>query len=191
MDEYKYYLRKPKSEIAKDLFYGLLTAGFFVIAASSPYFIINVINGFERYKKYPRKRVYDTFYQLRKRGLIKIAERDHQIYISLTEEGRKYAGRFQIDKLKIATPRKWDKRWRLLIFDIQESKRIYREALRGKLKQLGFYQLQKSVWAHAFPCQAEVKILKEFFGLSVKECRLVVALDIGDDSNVRSFFHLL
>jgi hypothetical protein len=36
--KYKYYFRKPKSEIVKDILYGLLTVGAITIAASSPSF---------------------------------------------------------------------------------------------------------------------------------------------------------
>jgi phenylacetic acid degradation operon negative regulatory protein len=41
---------------------------------------------------------------------------------------------------------KWDKKWRILIFDIAEVSRKTRDILRLKLKELGFGMLQKSVW---------------------------------------------
>jgi DNA-binding transcriptional regulator PaaX len=96
-------------------------------------------------KKISQKKVSDAFYQLRKRGLIRFENKGGQIYIYLTEKGKKFAGILQIDELKIKNSKKWDKKWRILIFDIAQLKRIYREAFRGKLKELGFYQLQKSV----------------------------------------------
>lgn len=40
----------------------------------------------------------------------------------------------------------WDKKIRLVIFDIQELNRHKRDYLRRLLKQLGFIMLQKSVW---------------------------------------------
>jgi DNA-binding transcriptional regulator PaaX len=96
-------------------------------------------------KKISQKKVSDAFYQLRKRGLIRFENKGGQIYIYLTEKGKKFAEILQIDELKIKNSKKWDKKWRILIFDIAQLKRIYREAFRGKLKELGFYQLQKSV----------------------------------------------
>ena len=98
---------------------------------------------------------------------------------------------FQIDDLKIKKPKKWDRKWRVLIFDIAQLKKIYREALRGKLKVLGFYQLQKSVWVHPFDCKAEIKMLKDFFGLSDREIRLIVAENIGEYGEIKKFFKMV
>lgn len=41
----------------------------------------------------------------------------------------------------------WDRKWRIIIFDIPESQRKIRRILRGKLRQWGFVAWQKSVWA--------------------------------------------
>ncbi len=188
--KYKYYFRKPRSEIVKDILRWLLMAGAVYIAASSPYFVRNLFRYYKRSKKYPRKKIWDSFYRLRKKGLIEVKREGAQIYISLTERGKKEAGMLQIDALKINRPKKWDHKWRLVIFDIVQLKKFYREAFRGKLKQLGFYPLQKSVWICPFDCQPEIEILKEFFGLSEKEVRLVVAQTIGDDTPIRTMFKI-
>jgi len=188
--KYKYYFKKPKSEISKDIFSWLLIAGAVYIAASSPYFIRNLLTGYKKWQKYPKRKVYDTFYMLRKKGYINIGKRNRQIYISLTKEGKKKAGMFQIDALTIKKPKKWDKKWRIVIFDIAQLKKTYREAFRGKLKELGFYPLQKSVWVYPFDCQAETELLKDFFGLSDQEMRLIVADNISKDDQLRKSFKL-
>jgi len=191
--KYKYYFKKPRSEIVKDILYWLFVAGSVAIAATSPYFGRNLLRGFvkeRRKRKYSRKKVYDAFYNLRKQGLIKIQKRNHQIYITLTEKGRKKVSWLQIDKLKIERPKRWDKKWRVIIFDIAQVKKIYREAFRGKLKVLGFYPLQKSVWVHPFDCQAEIDLLKDFFGLSENELRLIIAESIGNDKKLKEIFNL-
>jgi len=78
----------------------------------------------------------------------------------------------------------------LVIFNIAQLKKVYREAFRGKLKESGFYPLQKSVWVHAYDCRAEIEILKEFFGLSDSELRLVVAEEIGNSRKIKKFFKI-
>lgn len=190
MGAYAYYFRKPKSEIVKDIFMWLLVGGVIAIAATSPYFVPNLVKGYKRWKKYPAKKVSDTFYQLRKKGLIHFETTNQQLYISLTKEGVKRAGMFQIDKLKVKKPKQWDGFWRILMFDIEEKKKPYREALRGKLKELGFFLLQKSVWAHPFNCRNEVELLKSFFGLSSKELCLIVAKDVSNEGELKAHFHL-
>lgn len=40
----------------------------------------------------------------------------------------------------------WDGKWRVVVFDIPEQKRIVRNLFRRNLKKWGFTQVQKSVW---------------------------------------------
>ncbi len=100
------------------------------------------------------------------------------------------AGRFQIDSLKINKPKDWDKKWRIVIFDIAQLKSLQRNAFRGKLKELGFYPLQKSVWIHPYKCKDEIELLCEFFGLGKKEIRLITAENIEDDRYLREIFKI-
>lgn len=190
LKKYKYYFKKSRSEIAKDIIYWLLTAGAVYIAAGSPSFVRNVIRRYQNRRKYPHKRVYDTFYHLRKRGLIEFRREGKQICISLTDEGKKKAGYMQINDLKIKEPKKWDRKWRLVIFDIAELKRVHRESFRGKLKEMGFYCLQKSVWLHPFDCEAEIELLRNFFGFKSKDLRLIVTEKIEDDAVLKERYRL-
>jgi Phenylacetic acid-responsive transcriptional repressor len=97
-------------------------------------------------KKKEMKKFKNAFYYLKRKGLIDVEYRGNQMYFSLTAEGKKKAGKYKINDLKIKAAEKWDKKWRVLIFDIEDKHRAKREALRGKIKELGLYQLQKSVW---------------------------------------------
>jgi len=112
------------------------------------------------------------------------------MYISLSKEGKKLAGKYQIDDLVIPKPKKWDGRWRILIFDIPDKYKIKREALRGKLKELGLFQLQKSVWICPYNFQNEVEVLRDFFSLSRDEMQIVLAYAIENDGEARNFFKL-
>ncbi len=192
--KYKYYFRKPRSEIVKDILYWLAVAGAVCIAATSPYFGINLMRGVKRWLKYrkvyAKKRITDTFKRLQRQGCIAIERKGNQIYIRLTEKGKKMAGWLQIDALKIKRPKKWDGKWRIVIFDISQLKKFYREAFRGKLKELGFYPLQKSVWIFPFDCRDEIELLRDFFGLRQKEMRLIVAQDIGSDEWLKQKFKI-
>lgn len=188
MTKYKYYFKKPKSEIVKDILRGLAITGAVYIAAGSPYFALNIGKIFRELKGHNKKKVYDTFYDLKRRGDIRIKQQKGQIYISLTEKGKKKAGWLQIDELKIKRPKKWDKKWRVIIFDIVELKKVHRDAFRGKLKELGFQPLQKSVWVSPFACNDEIALLRDFFGLSEKDIRLIVAKNIEKDSELKEIF---
>jgi DNA-binding transcriptional regulator PaaX len=192
MGQYKYYFRKPKSEITKDILKGLAITGAVCLAATSPYFAINLMKGLKSRKRYNHKKVSSTFYNLKRDGCIniEIGKKNHQVFITLTERGRKKAGRFQIDDLAIKKPKKWDGKWRIVIFDIAQLQKLQRNAFREKLKALGFYPIQKSVLVCPYECKDEVGILREFFGLSQKEIRLITADNIEDDIFLKRIFKL-
>jgi len=190
MSKYKYYFRKPRSEIGKDIFRWLSISGAVYISASSPYFVSNLQKDIKRWRKYKKKKVYDTFYNFQKKGYIKIEQRGKQFYVHLTKEGKQKANWLQIDDLKIKRSKKWDKKWRIVIFDIPESKKFFREIFRGKLKELYFYELQKSVWVVPFNCSDEINLLKTFLGFSDKEVRVIIVSDIGEDITLRKKFNI-
>lgn len=76
------------------------------------------------------------------------------------------------------------------MFDVAHVHRMKREALRGLLKRLEFYQLQKSVWIYPYHCKDEIDLLRSFFGFTHDELRLIVAEDIGASAHVRKVFHI-
>jgi DNA-binding transcriptional regulator PaaX len=173
-------------EILRMLFEG--TA--FVIAAQSPLFWLRVYKHWFSGKSLRESQVRDAFSYLRRKRLIVIEKSNHQIYIRLTSEGEKHAGKFQINKLVIAVPQGWDGVWRLIIFDIPEKLKVKREAFRGKLKELGFYPLQKSIWAYPYPCEKEVMLLREFFNLQPRHIRILEVQKLEEDRFLREYFGL-
>lgn len=190
-------MRGRKGEVAKWLLAGLVMVGVVAIAAAAPG-AVALLKGdpfgrsfsakFQTPKE--RQKLRKTFYYLRKRGMIRTEYRGKQAYISLTREGKKLAKKYQIDSLQIKKPKKWDRRWRVLIFDIQEEARSKREALRGKLHNLGLFQLQKSVWVCPYEFQKEMDILREFFELGKGEMAVITASEIENDRKIRRFFKL-
>lgn len=143
-----------RGKIIGEILKVFLAGGAIAIAMTSPYFLTNIL--FKKcWKKShgsakEKKKFYNAFYHLRKNGFLEIERKNKQIHISLTEEGKKRAGRYQLNEMEIKKPANWDKKWRIIIFDVPDKYRIKRETLRGKLKELGFMQLQKSVWLHPY-----------------------------------------
>jgi len=150
------------------------------LGAPSPYFAAN----FCKNKDY---RFRNAFHYLKKRGYLNFEKKNHQVYMSLTKEGRNRAGKYTIDDLKIKKLKKWDKKYRIVMFDIPNKTRLKRDIFRGKLKELGFYKLQQSVWAHPYECQRELDLLREFLGLSSREL-ITITGEIENDEFLRKFF---
>lgn len=92
--------------------------------------------------------------RLRERGLIELID-DEELVFRLTDQGKDKA---LWQKIKESNE-KWDGRWRLVVWDIPEKRRVARDLLRFKLKQLGFIRWQKSIWASKIDC---TDILRKF-----------------------------
>lgn len=189
--------KRRGGEISRVILKSILYTGAIAIAATSPQFGYRIIPKIIRHlawkrkqKKMDEKRFYNAFYRLRKNGMIKMDYQGKQLHISLTEEGKKYVRNNQIDYLEIKKPWRWDRKWRVLVFDIKEKQRLKREALRGKLKELGLFKLQDSVWVCPYNFQKEVDILRNFFGLNKNEMKIITASRIEDDGDARNHFKL-
>ena len=71
---------------------------------------------FQKIDRRVLQRIVREFYRDR---LVDFKEdRDSNIRIILTEQGVKKALRYNIDAISIKEPKKWDGKWRLVVFDI-------------------------------------------------------------------------
>jgi DNA-binding transcriptional regulator PaaX len=126
---------------------------------------------------------------LKRNRLISMAEKDGQQVLILTENGKKRTLQFNLEKMTIERPRKWDGLWRIVIFDIPEKRKGGREALRSKLKQLGFYQLQKSCFIHPFDCKSEIDFISEIYEVS-PYVNFIVAREVEGAALLKKSFGL-
>lgn len=92
--------------------------------------------------------------RLRENGLIDFID-DAQLVLRITDKGREKA---LVAKL-LLDDSKWDGKWRIVIFDIPEKRRVARDIFRQKLKSWGFIPWQQSVWVTKKDC---AKLLREF-----------------------------
>lgn len=120
-------------------------------------------------KKVSKQSLQKTYKALVRKKLVQLKEEKGQFLLKITEGGRKFQKKFELQDsmkaIKLSPPKTWDRKWRLLVFDIPEPKKEAREALRDLLTYLGFYRFQDSVFIYPFPCEHEVDLLKELFGI--------------------------
>lgn len=108
--------------------------------------------------------------------------------VALTERGRRRWLEYQFLNLKLEPQKRWDRKWRLVLFDIPESKKKVRDALRRKLKDLGFVEFQKSVFVYPFPCKDEINFVLNFYNISEHVCYLEAP--ISPDDSLKRLFRL-
>lgn len=114
-------------------------------------------------KKYKTKSVYSSLKRMQNQRLIEITDNGDETTISITEKGKKKFLSYNFETMTVLIPKKWDGKWRIVGFDIPEKKKQAREALRNKMRELGFMTLQKSLFVLPYDCKKEIEFIGEFF----------------------------
>src|SRR3989338_5101977 len=112
-----------------------------------------------------------------------IKRSDGDIY-TITPKGENKLHHILIDEIVIKNPQKWDGKWRLVIYDLPVRFKKGREALRWKLKDLGFLQFQKSAWIYPYPCEREILFVADFFGVR-KHIEILEVNKILEDNKLK------
>jgi DNA-binding transcriptional regulator PaaX len=142
------------------------------------------------WRKINKQSLERAIYSLYRSKLISSREnKDGSLTMMLTDNGKKKVATFNIDNMEIKKPKRWDKRWRMVIFDIPEKYKPAREALREILKRLGFYEYQKSVLVHPYECQKEIDFVIEYFDIR-PYVRIVTAVSLDNEIHLSKIFDL-
>ncbi|TSD01174.1 MAG: phenylacetic acid degradation operon negative regulatory protein [Parcubacteria group bacterium Athens0714_25] len=165
-------------------------AGIFTIAAIAPNsFQMLELFGLSK-KKYKPKSVGRALNRMKKQKLIEIKkEKNDKITIQITERGKKRLLEYNIDELQIKIPEKWDGKWRIVSFDIPEKRKKAREAFREKLRDLGFYPFQKSLFIFPFACSDEIDFISEIFEIK-KHIVYFETSNINNKYKIKRYFNL-
>ena len=184
------------SQLTKNILLGMVVMGVIMVAATSPFFLINIAREIKKNKKYIKKKfderkIARALERLKKNRLIILSEKKGKFRVELTEKGKRKVKEIQFENMKIKKSAVWDKKWRIVIFDIPDKyKKRARDALREKLKEMRFYQFQKSVWVYPYPCEKEIQFLCELFNI-IPFVNIVVADKIYNDVKLKKHFNLL
>ena len=137
----------------------------------------------------PRPRVNEyvktAAVRLVKKGFVKV-ENDHYM---MTKEGQNIWEKWQREDFKLKRPKKWDRKWRIIIFDIPERKKIIRNKVREILYQAGFERLQDSVWVYPYDCEDVIGLLNTEYGID-SDLLYIIADQIENDKYLRMDFDL-
>ena len=128
--------------------------------------------------------------RLKQKGEIEFVEQDGKKYVRLTEKGEKSLelGR---EKLNLSEKKhgKWDRRYRLVMFDIPEKRKKIRELLRFEMRDIGFLRIQDSAWVYPYDCEEFVALLKADLHIG-KDVLYAIIEEIENDAHIRKHFNL-
>lgn len=107
------------------------------------------------YPKVSRQAFYNSVHRLKDSGYLTEIEENGEKRFRSTLKGKAKIWRF------LNVDQKWDNKWRIVIFDIPETKKEMRNFFRKKLYELGYRKLQESVWINPNNIADEIEYLIE------------------------------
>lgn len=163
MDEIKLQATKI---IARQILFSFVDINKTILSVFDPKGLYRVpMSAYNRFRQQDKIRFSQEIYRLRKAGLIKKYLNHKGNFLEITPKGKKKLKSYLVDQIQVEIPKKWDHKWRLVIFDIPKAKNLERDILRDKLERIGFAKLQKSVYVFPFDCQKIINLLKGMYFL--------------------------
>lgn len=154
--------------------------------------IYKITKGKKHSFKAKQLKTAQAFYYLKRCGLIQIQTTSKGLFASLTAKGREKMEKLNLDTLRINKPKTWDGKWWLLAADIPtQDYRWAADLLRKKVKQMGFYPLQRTLWMYPYQPVKEIEFLCQHFGIA----RFVTVMEVNrldkdDERKLKDFFNL-
>lgn len=140
-------------------------------------------------KSYNQALFNQTIKRLERQKLVEIFIEGEHTLVRITHEGKVRALRYKLSEIQVKKPKIWDKKWRVVIFDIPEKYKRAREIFRDHLKGMGFYMLQRSVWVYPYPCFDEIEFLRQIYRVEI-DVTYILAQRIENSENLIDHFQL-
>ncbi len=107
----------------------------------------------------------------------------------LTKEGKRQAKLLSLvgNSINLKKPKRWDKKWRIVLFDIPEKDRFFRNILREHLRALKFLKLQHSVFVSPYPFEKPILELIALYSAG-PYVRVITATKIDNETKLKRRF---
>lgn len=114
---------------------------------------------------------------------------DGSFKLVLTKKGREQAKKISLlgSSINFKKPKRWDGKWRIVIFDIPEDDRVFRDILRNHLRELEFFKLQHSVFVSPYPFEKSILELTHLYSAE-PYVRVITAVKIDNEDKLRRYF---
>ena len=169
--ELESWKRKKNADLTKLILGTVAAAGVVSVSLLAP----NVIAAISRMGLLPKNRQSDIIKNSRER-LIKNGMLEYSGgNLSITKKGEVALQLANANKNSSNNkPKRWDGRWRVLMFDIPEKRKGTRDRVRRNLGDIGFIRLQDSVWLYPYDCEDFITLLKSELRIGKNMIYLIV-----------------
>ncbi|TSC96784.1 MAG: phenylacetic acid degradation operon transcriptional regulator, paaX family [Candidatus Berkelbacteria bacterium Licking1014_2] len=145
------------------------------------------VRNYLRERGYQKSEFLQQVRYWRRQGYINTFLGGRDKLLELTPKGLDYLQDLFLKETAIKRPKRWDGKWRVVIFDIPEKHRSNRNILRERLSRLNFYQIQKSVYVYPFECTNEIAMLCSHFFLTDFVIIMIAEIIQGEEKLVEFF----
>ncbi|MDP4001329.1 MAG: hypothetical protein Q8P83_03750 [bacterium] len=181
-------IKPEKSQIGDKIMLALLVAFVLPAMLTSPFGLYAIAYGGAR-RYFKRYEFHRTVKRLEKKGYIALTKTEKGWVVKLLKKGKLYASQIEFEKLTLPRPKKWDGKWRLFSFDIPEEFRNARNMMRRKIKALGCYNIQRSLFVYPYDCMKELQQVADHYKVG-KYTVFGEVTYIDVDKQLRKFFNL-
>ena len=136
------------------------------------------------------RRITQAIANLEHAGMVQTSGKYAQRRVTLTEKGRIAIETMYASEYRIPEQTFWDGKWRVVMFDIREKRRVTRSRLRLLLSSAGFVRLQDSVWVYPYPCDEFIGLVRAHLKSGTGEMLSFVAQALESDRHLREHFRL-
>ncbi len=162
--------------------------GILAVAAVAPN-TLQLLGGFGRSRPFTYQ-TQSVLTRLAAKGHIRFEMKNGKKCVEMTSSGRRAVElELQKNAVRSQRPKRWDKRWRMVMFDIPETRKPDRDHLRRIMMEAGFLCFQDSVWLFPYDCENLVALLKIDMRLG-NAVRYAIVEKLENDAEVRTHFKL-
>lgn len=140
------------------------------------------------WEKFNSYRLRQIIKRMQQQKYIEIVEIDNVPIIRILEKGKKRLLRYDIEQIKLDETF-WDRKWRLIIYDVKSMKRAQSEMFRRALLKLKLLKIQNSVYLTPFRCENEIEYLRQLFDIG-KEVQIVTVRRLENEPVYRKYFDI-
>ena len=184
----KQEIKEKIASVSKDILIAIGILGFIPIAVVAGNAVqLLKYTGLTKRPKIKTYEINKNIKRLIERGLIVVKENKDHKFLEVSPKGRKLLLKYELEGFTHKKQQKWDGKYRVVIFDISETRKKARDELRKIIKGFGFICLQNSVWIYPYACIDIVELLKKYLELRVEIIYMTVDSIENDDWLRKSF----
>ncbi len=119
-------------------------------------------------------------------GYAEIHNSENKKFVRITKKGRSKLNSIKLEGEDALVPGSWDGMWRIIILDLDETRKSERESLRYLLKKANFFCVKNTVWISPYPYENLFMNIKKDLGLKTEI--MILVTDKIDEETREAFF---